>query len=57
MFQPFGGVRINIVAAGTEVGKDRDGKSMIVTDEKAVFNGPQAWVTQMVYDKIKEATK
>lgn len=57
MFGPFSGVRLNVVASGTEVGKDKDGKPMIVTDESAVFNGPQAWVTQTVYDKLKKATK
>ena len=57
MLEPFTGVRINVVAAGTEVGKDRDGNPMIVTDESAVFNGPQAWVTQKVYDKLKGADK
>ena len=57
MISPLSGVRLNVVAAGTEVGKDRNGNPMIVTDENAVFNGPQAWVTQKVYDKLKEATK
>ena len=55
MIGPFSGVRIIVVAAGTEVGKDRDGNPVIVTDESAVFNGPQAWVTQTVYDKLKGA--
>lgn len=57
MISPLSGVRLNVVAAGTEVGKDLDGNPMVVTDESAVFNGPQAWVTQKVYDKLKDASK
>ena len=49
----FGGVQITVVEVGTEIGKDRDGNPMIVTDESAVLNGPRAWVTQKVYDKLK----
>lgn len=49
----FLGVQIFVVEPGTEVGKDAHGNPMIVTDECAVFNGPRAWVTQKVYDKLK----
>jgi len=49
----FGGVQITVVEVGTEIGKDRDGNPMIVTDKNVVFNGPRAWVTQKVYDKLK----
>ena len=35
----FDGVQIIVVEAGTEIGKDRDGNPMIVTDESAVLNG------------------
>lgn len=57
MLGPFGGVRITVVEAGTEVGKDRDGNPVIVTDENAVFSGKfDVWVTQKVYDKIDRAT-
>ena len=47
------GMRIEVVASGTVVGKDKDGTDMIVTDESAVFNGPRAWVTQKTYDALK----
>ena len=57
MISPLSGFRLIVVAAGTEVGKDRNGNPMIVTDENAVFNGPEAWVTQKVYDKLKETIK
>jgi hypothetical protein len=46
-------MRIEVVASGTVVGKDKDGTDMIVTDESAVFNGPRAWVTQKTYDALK----
>lgn len=49
----FGGVRITVVEVGTEIGKDRDGNPMVVTDKNVVFNGPRAWVTQKIYDKLK----
>jgi hypothetical protein len=50
---PFNGVQFTVVEAGTVVGKDPQGKEMIVTDSNAVMKGAKAWVTQKVYDAIK----
>lgn len=52
---PFGGVSITIVDAGTEIGRGKNDDPMIVTDTTAVFNGPRAWMTQPMFDKLKAA--
>lgn len=51
----FGGVSITIVDAGTKVGRGKNDEPMIVTDTTAVFNGPRAWMTQTMIDKLKSA--
>jgi len=47
------GIKVNVVDAGTVVGKGPDGQEFVVTDESAVFNGPKMWVTAKVYDALK----
>ena len=54
MINAFQGVRVNVVEAGTVVGQNKDGADMIVTDTSAVFNGGNAWVTQKIYDALKQ---
>jgi hypothetical protein len=53
----FLGVTIRIVEHGAEIGKDKNGNPMVVTDSNVVFKGGTAWVTKATYDKIKEATR
>jgi len=54
MLNVFGAVHFHVVEAGTVVGQDKDGADMIVTDTSAVFNGGNAWVTQKIYDALKQ---
>jgi len=53
MLNSFNGVTIKIVESGTVISQDREGNDMTVTDDTAVFNGPNAWVTQKTYDTLK----
>jgi len=53
----LGGVSIAIVEAGTEIGRGQNGEPMIVTETNVVFNGPRAWMTLAMFDKLKEASK
>lgn len=51
-------MNIIVVEAGTEVGKDHEGNPMIVTEETAVFQGARrCWMTQRLWDRVKEAMK
>lgn len=54
MLNAFQGVSVNVVEAGTVVGQDKEGTDMIVTDTSAVLNGGNAWVTQKIYDALKQ---
>ena len=53
----FGGMSVTVVEPGTTVGLDKDAEPLIVTDSTAMFKGSQMWVTQTMYDKLKEHTK
>ena len=57
MIDPLMGMMVEIVEPGTVVGKDDKDQDMIVTDTSAVFNGYRMWVTQTVWDKMKEQCK
>lgn len=48
---------VKVVDPGTVVGQDNAGNDMVVTDTNAVTNGHRMWVTQAVWDKMKEKAK
>ena len=57
MMDPLMGMMIQIVEPGTVVGKDDKDQDMIVTDTNIVCNGNRMWVTQTVWDRMKDQCK
>ena len=57
MMDPLMGMMIQIAEPGTVVGKDDKDQDMIVTDTKIVRNGNRMWVTQTVWDRMKDQCK
>lgn len=47
------GMDIRVVASGTEIGKDKDGAPLIVTDQNAVTSACCMWVTEKVFEELK----
>lgn len=52
MRSPFGSMQVIIVEEGTMIELDEERK--VVTDEQCVFKGDKIYVTQLVYDHLKE---
>lgn len=57
MTDPLMGMMVKIVEPGTAVGKDDKDQDMIVTDTNIVCNGNRMWVTQTVWDRMKDQCK
>ena len=49
-------VRVFCVEPGTQVGRDENGKALIVTDTCAVNIGRTWWITKPAFGLVKEMT-
>lgn len=47
------GCRVYCVAAGTIVGRDKSGRSLMVTEEVSVNIGSEWWVTRPVFELVQ----